>query len=112
MYTSTLRTLSRTVVPRTSVRSFASTSLRPKTATETVKDAAQTVNQAAGAAALKGIEAAESVVNKAKDTTKPEQGEPHNLKDEHPFISKAKEVGGKAKGKGEELKQKSGGGKV
>ncbi|KAI5478940.1 hypothetical protein MNV49_004461 [Pseudohyphozyma bogoriensis] len=86
---SSARVVAATATPTT--RGFAATSLRSKTIVDSVKDAAQTVNKAAGAAALKGIETGEDLAAKAK-----------------PLADKAKSLTGDASEKAEELKSAAG----
>ncbi|GAA5949010.1 hypothetical protein JCM21900_003172 [Sporobolomyces salmonicolor] len=52
-------------------RTFVSTPASRKTVSETVKDVAEKVNRAVGDAALKTVEAGETVSHAAKDSSKP-----------------------------------------
>lgn len=57
--------------PLTARRTFISSPAAYKTVTETVKDAAATVNRVVSDAALGGIEGGEKVVNAAKEQATP-----------------------------------------
>jgi len=108
---------------RQSTRLFSTARLQRKTITDTAKDALTTVNEVASNAALKGVEATESVTNAAKATvagsTKYAEGVADQVKGEASKASgnyteglggqikgEAKKVQGQAESKAEELKQK------
>ncbi|KAI5806052.1 hypothetical protein EDC01DRAFT_638507 [Geopyxis carbonaria] len=95
------------------VRPFSTTRALPKSITETVKDAAQTVNRAASDAALKGIKTGETVAETTKEyagaatgTAKEYAGAAKGTAEEYAGAAKgtANEYAGAAKGKAQELK--------
>jgi len=93
------------VAPSSSIlarRAFSTSFISRKSATETVKDAAKTVDKKVSSKIVDGIEASETVAKKAKEVGGMSAGE---------VKGKASEVAGEAKGKSSELAGKAKGAK-
>lgn len=85
-----------------SARTFFVGAYRSKSATDSVKDAAKKVDNVAANAALKGIDAAETMTNKTKEAVGVGQSEAKQSASE--AKGKVSEMTGEVKGKAAELK--------